>query len=65
MKNIVELRNGLTSVFKDLRKEKIDHKHAKELNNCAGKIISSCKVEIEYFVSRDEKPNIPFLGASA
>jgi hypothetical protein len=31
------------------------------MNNSAGKIINSLKVELEYFALRKEKPNIPFL----
>lgn len=61
MNNLSEVRNSLSAVFNDLRNEKIQAKVAKELNNCAGKIISSCKVQLEYFELRKEKPNIAFF----
>lgn len=61
MKNVTELRNNLSEVFFDLRKGEIEHKHAAELANLAGKMINSAKVQIEYYALRDEVPNIPFL----
>jgi len=48
MKNIDEVRSELSKVFYDLKTGKIQHKEASELNNCAGKIISSAKVELDY-----------------
>jgi hypothetical protein len=34
----------------------------KELSNAAGKIIGTCKVQIEYAHARKEVPNIEFLS---
>jgi hypothetical protein len=48
MKNITDLRNELTKVFESLKNGEIDVRIASELNNCAGKIINTCRVEIEY-----------------
>lgn len=62
MKTIQELRIELAAVFNDLRAGAIKHKDAAELNNSAGKIISSLKVELDYYALRKERPNIPFLG---
>jgi hypothetical protein len=62
MKNINELRNELANVFSDLRSGKIKPQEASEVNNCAGKIISACKVELEYYALRKEIPKIHFLS---
>lgn len=64
MKNVVELRKELAKVFDGLRKGTISAKDATEMNNCAGKIINTCKVELEYAALRKEKPEIPFLNGS-
>ena len=63
MKNIKEVREQLTEVFKDLRDGSLEPKVASELNNSAGKIINTLKVELEYFSLRKEKPKIKFLEA--
>ena len=62
MKNINELRNKLSEVFEDLRNGNLKTAEAAELNNTAGKIINSTKVELEYYVLRKESPNIKFLS---
>jgi len=62
MKDINELRSSLASVFADLRAGTITPKDASELNNCAGKIINSLKVELEYKSFRDGTPNIDYLN---
>ena len=62
MKDINELRENLSKVFSDLRSFEITPKEASELNNCAGKIINSLKVELEYKALKDGIPNIDFLN---
>jgi hypothetical protein len=62
MNSIEDVREQLSLVFKDLRAGLIKHKDAAELNNSAGKIISSLKVELDYYALRKEKPNIKFLS---
>lgn len=62
MKNVEELRAELSQVFVDLRAGDIKPKEAAELANLAGKMISSAKVQVEYFALRKEAPNIDFLG---
>ena len=59
--NIVSLRDDLSDVYSELRSGSLDPKLAKELNNTAGKIISSAKIQIEYANLRGEKPVIDFL----
>lgn len=61
MKNTAELRQNISAVFADLRAKKIMPNVAKELNNCAGKIMQSAKLELEYASLRKEKPSIEFL----
>lgn len=60
--NIIALREDLSKVYEELRNKSIDQKLAKELNNTAGKIISSAKIQVEYATLRGEKPNIDFLN---
>lgn len=61
MKNMTELRTELAQVFDELRSGAIKPKEAAEMNNTAGKIINSVKVELEYYSLRKEKPEIPFI----
>jgi hypothetical protein len=58
---VTELRNDLLKVYDELRAGKLEPKDAKEINNTAGKIISSAKVQLEYAAVRNEKPEIEFL----
>ena len=62
MKNINELRKNLVSVFDDLKSGGLETNVAKEINNTAGKIINSCKVQLEYQNLRGGKPSITFLN---
>ena len=62
MRNINEVREELAEVFAGLKAKSITPKEAKEMNNAAGKIINSVKVELEYMNLRDETPEIPFLN---
>lgn len=62
MKNINEVRDELSKVFEELKSGQLKSADAKELNNCAGKIINSLKVELEYSALRKEQPNIEFLN---
>jgi hypothetical protein len=55
MKNVSELRNELSAVYKDLRGGEVDAKVAKELANLAGKMISSAKIQIDYHTMRGDK----------
>lgn len=61
MKNITELRDELTQLFAGLKSGATDVKAAGEMNNTAGKIINTLKVQLEYHIQREETPNIPFL----
>jgi hypothetical protein len=61
MNNVNELRTELADVFHKLRAGIIKPGEAAELANIAGKMISSAKVQVEYFALRKEQPNIQFL----
>lgn len=67
MKNMTELRTELSKLFDELRSGQIKPKEAAEMNNTAGKIINSVKVELDYYALRKESPSIKFLddGANA
>lgn len=59
--NITALRDELLEVFDGLRSGKIKPPMAKEVNNTAGKIIGSCKVQLEFHKLAGTKPEIRFL----
>jgi hypothetical protein len=61
MKNITELRDTLINLYGDLKTGAVEPKLAAEMNNTAGKIIGSLKVELDYADQREEKPYIDFL----
>jgi len=61
MNNIVELRKELSELFQDVKNGKIDVKRASEMNNSAGKIIHSLKVELEYCSLRNAPQDIDYL----
>ena len=61
MKTITDLRKELIAVFDQLKTGEITPAVATELNNAAGKIIATAKVQLEYAAQREEKPRIAFL----
>ena len=61
MKNVDELRGQLADVFAKLRAGEIKPGEAAELANLAGKMISSAKVQVEYYALRKEAPRIEWL----
>jgi hypothetical protein len=63
--NITDVRNQLLEVFDGLRMGTVDIKDAVEINNTAGKIINTAKVQIAYSALRGEAPYIPFLDTGA
>jgi hypothetical protein len=65
MKNVSELRDELSAVYKDLRAGDVDAKVAKELANLAGKMINSAKIQIDYHTLRGDKDTrINFVHSS-
>ena len=61
MKTITDLRSELCDTFDDLRAGNVTPKVASEMNNSAGKIIHTLKVQLEYHTMTKSTPNIPFL----
>lgn len=61
MKNIGEVRKELSEVFYRLKTGQMGTKEASEMNNAAGKIINSCKVQLDYLHLSKREINIPFL----
>ena len=60
--NLVEMRNELFEVFNGLRDGTVDVKDAVEINNTAGKITNTVKVQLAYFSLRKESPYISALA---
>lgn len=65
MTTITEIRDQLIEVFNGLRDGSMDAKDAFEINNTAGKIINTAKVQIAYSALRGDTPYIPFLDTAA
>lgn len=61
MKSIKELRDNLANLFDQIKSGETDVKHAAEMNNTAGKIINSLRVELEYAELRKITPSISFM----
>jgi hypothetical protein len=64
MTTITDIRNELVNVFNKLRDGTMEAKDAVEINNTAGKIIASAKVQLAYAALRGEQPEIPFLASA-
>jgi hypothetical protein len=63
MENITDLRKSLADNYTKMKAGKMGLNTGKELSNCAGKIINSIKVELEYNAMLGIKNKIPFLDA--
>ena len=64
MTTITNIRDQLIEVFNGLRDGSVEAKDAVEINNTAGKIINTAKVQIAYSALRGEAPYIPFLDTA-
>lgn len=64
MTTITDIRDQLIEVFNGLRDGSVELKDAAEINNTAGKIISTAKTQIAYSALRGEAPYIPFLDTT-
>lgn len=62
MNTAKELRTELATIFARLKAGEIKPNEAAELANLAGKMISSAKVQVEYYNQRGEAPDIAFLN---
>ena len=64
MKNITDLRGELCEVFETLKESPPNRESvfkARELNNSAGKIMATCRLELSYAKMLNRKPSVPFL----
>ena len=61
MQNIKELREQLISNYEDLKSGKIERNTAKELNNTAGKVLSTVTTELKYQNQTGRKRKIDFM----
>lgn len=62
MKNVMELQKELSDLFINLKEGDVEPKVASEMNNTAGKIINSIKVQLEYATLIGKTPNVKFLN---
>lgn len=62
--NIKDLRKSLTENYSMMKAKKMPIGTGKELANTAGKILLSCKVELEYNTLMGEKKRIDFIDNS-
>lgn len=60
--NITALRDELLEMFDGLKAGKVKLPQAKEINNTAGKVIGTAKVQLEYAKLTGSKATIPFLA---
>lgn len=60
--NVEQLRDKLWEVIARIEEDPAFVKQAVEINNAAGKLIQTAKVQLEYHALRKEKPSIAFLG---
>ena len=65
MKHISELTMELTTLYEALKSGEVDVKIATEMNNTAGKIINTQRVQLEYAELRKEQPDIDFMKSKA
>lgn len=61
MQNIKQLREILVENFELLKSDKLEKGKAKEMNNAAGKIISTVATELKYQQHLGQKEKIDFL----
>lgn len=65
MKNMDEVRDALSAVYRGLKDGTIKPNEACEMNNACGKIINTVKLELEYYSLIKETPSIKFLERPA
>lgn len=62
IQNVEQLRDELLDTLEGIKSGSIRVADAKERSNCAGKIINTAKLQLEYAALRKETPNIAFLN---
>jgi hypothetical protein len=61
MNHISELTTELSALYTGLKNGTVDVKIATEMNNTAGKIINTQRVQLEYAELCKQQPNIVFM----
>lgn len=61
IKNMVQLRDSLLETYNQLKDGEIGTKEAKESSNLAGKIVSTVKAQMEYYVMTKADGRIGFM----
>ena len=61
MQNIKDLRDSLIQNYQGAKDKTMDLKTVAELNNTAGKILSSVATELKYHNQQGDKKTISFL----
>jgi len=61
MNHISELTTELSMLYTGLKNGTVDVKIATEMNNTAGKIINTQRVQLEYAELCKQQPNIAFM----
>ena len=61
MKNVKDLRDNLTGIFEGILDHSVTLAEAKGLTITAGRIISTCKLEIDYAKLNKKEKKIQFL----
>jgi hypothetical protein len=65
MKNISQLREELAAVFENLKNGTLEPKVAAEMNNTAGKMINTVKVQLDYaHLKKDKEFRVDFLDCN-
>lgn len=59
--NITQLRNELIKNFKDIKAEKVNSKIASAMNNTAGRILQTARIELDYKKHVKSNTKINFL----
>jgi hypothetical protein len=60
--NIEELRDQLLDTYEAVKDDPAMVEQCREMTNCAGKIINTVKIQLEYALLRAETPVIDFMG---
>lgn len=61
IKNMVQLRDSLLETYNQLKNGEIGTKEAKETSNLSGKIVSTVKAQMEYYVMTKADGKIEFM----
>jgi hypothetical protein len=61
MNHVDDVIPALNDVFERLKEGTVTHNVAGQMNNAVGKMIAIVKIQLQYSIQREEKPDIEFL----